>query len=294
MRHIIPISGKDSLATAIVQREREPDLPYEYVFCDVGMELPETMRWMDDVETYLGVTITRPGVSLLSLIEGNNLLPSMHMRFCTDGGKLAPLRKYLGDDDAVQYIGIRADEEHRANQRLSPTTTNKFPLIEEGIDLAGVYALLNERGLTPPSFFWQRLYDEVLDRCSLTYKTYVSRLPPWHLSSLFSWRSRSNCYMCFYQRMYEWVGLLEHHPDLFESAERLEKKYGQAGRIATRLVMVKDFTLRADGPLANIRLLADQIFWKRVAKVHKLVVEMRHEPDGNLLGTVSCGAYCGK
>jgi hypothetical protein len=32
MRHIILISGKDSLATAIVQRDAEPSHDYEYVF----------------------------------------------------------------------------------------------------------------------------------------------------------------------------------------------------------------------------------------------------------------------
>ena len=43
MRHIIPISGKDSLATAISQRARFPDVPYEYVYNDTRMELPETL-----------------------------------------------------------------------------------------------------------------------------------------------------------------------------------------------------------------------------------------------------------
>ena len=35
MRHLILISGKDSLACAIVQTERAPSLPYEFVFNDV-------------------------------------------------------------------------------------------------------------------------------------------------------------------------------------------------------------------------------------------------------------------
>jgi hypothetical protein len=43
-------------------------------------------------------------------------------------------------------------------------------------------------------------------------------VPPYY-----SWRTRSGCYFCFFQRKIEWVGLKEHHPDLFEEAKRYEK-----------------------------------------------------------------------
>ena len=42
------------------------------------------------------------------------------------------------------------------------------------------------------------------------------------LPSYYSWRSRSGCYFCFFQRKREWLGLREHHPDLFEKAKRYE------------------------------------------------------------------------
>jgi hypothetical protein len=44
MRHIILISGKDSLATALVQIQRSPDLPYELVHNEVKWDLPETLK----------------------------------------------------------------------------------------------------------------------------------------------------------------------------------------------------------------------------------------------------------
>lgn len=50
MRHIIPISGKDSLWTAIYQKQKDPSLPYEYLFNDTGAELPDTYAWLDKVE----------------------------------------------------------------------------------------------------------------------------------------------------------------------------------------------------------------------------------------------------
>lgn len=43
IRHIIPISGKDSLCTAIVQRQAEA-LEYEYLFNPTGSELPEVFQ----------------------------------------------------------------------------------------------------------------------------------------------------------------------------------------------------------------------------------------------------------
>lgn len=54
MRHIIPISGKDSLATAIVQITRDPSLEYEFVFNPTGLELPPVFEWIDNVEKYYG------------------------------------------------------------------------------------------------------------------------------------------------------------------------------------------------------------------------------------------------
>jgi hypothetical protein len=39
------------------------------------------------------------------------------------------------------------------------------------------------------------------------------------LPSDYSWRTRSGCYFCFFQRRTEWVGLLEHHPGLYEKAK---------------------------------------------------------------------------
>ena len=64
MRHIIPISGKDSLATALVQTTRYPNLPYEFLFNDVGCELPETYAWLDAVERKTGWKINRVGKCL--------------------------------------------------------------------------------------------------------------------------------------------------------------------------------------------------------------------------------------
>lgn len=299
-RHVIPVSGKDSLAAALVQRDREPYRRYEYVFLDVGMELPETYAWLRKVEAHLGVTLARIGRSLEDVMTEQGLLPSHHRRICTKYGKIFPMREYAGDDDVVQYVGLRADEDDRVGMFASAppsagcgSLVSKFPLRDAGIDLPGVYALLTARGLVPPNFFWQRLYDAVYARCAGASRRYLDSLPPWRLGHLFAWRSRSNCFMCFYQRLYEWAGLLEHHPGLFARAEEVERRHGSREG-SGRLQMAKDFTLRQDGPLSDVRARVKPIFEDRVTKVHRAVVEMRHDPDADAMSQTSCGVYCGK
>lgn len=50
MRHLVPISGKDSLATAIVVKEilQIPDV--EYIYNDVGADIPDVSDWLARVE----------------------------------------------------------------------------------------------------------------------------------------------------------------------------------------------------------------------------------------------------
>jgi 3'-phosphoadenosine 5'-phosphosulfate sulfotransferase (PAPS reductase)/FAD synthetase len=68
MRHIIPISGKDSLTTAIIQTARE-NHDYEYFFNPTGLELPEVFTWLDMIEKELDITIVRVGKPLKDIIK---------------------------------------------------------------------------------------------------------------------------------------------------------------------------------------------------------------------------------
>ena len=41
VRHIVSVSGgKDSAALAVYLKQKYPQIPAEYVFCDTGTELP--------------------------------------------------------------------------------------------------------------------------------------------------------------------------------------------------------------------------------------------------------------
>ena len=195
VRNICGISGgKDSSALAVFMRERVPDM--EYFFCDTGAELPETYEYLDKLEVTLGKPIARLNSSKgfdhwFEVYRGT--LPSPNMRWCTKKMKIEPIEEWVGDDEVISYVAIRADESGRKGYvSTKPNIKAVFPFIEEGIDHAGVLSILNDAGIGLPKYY--------------------------------EWRTRSGCYFCFYQRKSEWVGLAERHPDLWEKAVAIENK----------------------------------------------------------------------
>ena len=285
-RHIIPVSGKDSLATALVQTTRQPDLPYEFLFNDVRAELPETYQWLDMVEARTGWSIVRTGVSLPDLIDRRGgFLPSVRARYCTRECKIKPMEAMLGRDPCVVYYGLRADETRTGYVPLGkPNITPQYPLQELGIDLRGVYAILDAQDLTPPTFHWERVYLAVHAVLG-GWNDWDTRLTRAERGSLFAWRTRANCFFCFFQRQYEFLGLREHHPDLFARALSME---------------ARGYTFQPGWGLANLdnESARVKIFDRRVNDVVKMI---RRRFDENTatwedteISRTSCGLLCGK
>lgn len=204
VRHLLGLSGgKDSSALAIYMRDRVPEM--EYFFADTGAELPETLEFIELLEDYLGKPIVRLNANRsfdYYLKYHNNYLPSPRQRWCTINLKLLPFEEFVGNDRAISYIAIRADEPDRSGYVSSkPNIRTRFPFKEEGLAKEDIEEILNSSGLGMP-----RYYD---------------------------WRSRSGCYFCFFQRREEWAGLKEHHPDLFERAKAYEKPDETTGKVYT-------------------------------------------------------------
>lgn len=289
MRHIIPISGKDSLCTAIVQRELDPDLKYEYLFNPTGAELPEVFYWMKKVEAYLGQEIVQTGRDLKNIIEDYNFfLPSGQSRYCTRQSKIEPMEAYIGKDDCIVYYGIRADEKRIGyiNNKF-PNIIPKNPLVEQGIGIDGVYSIINSHGLKPPVFFWKSMYGEV---CRLLKGDWWRQyLTEWQFDMLFCWRTRANCYFCFNQRQYEWAGLYEHHPNLFWEAEWYEHQ-------------VSDYFWMGKGkPLKDFIDKIPAVKKKRLRTILSVITDARQIPMfeneenfSDRLNQTTCGLFCGK
>ncbi len=300
MRHIIPISGKDSLATAIWQRGYDPTLPYEYVFNDTRAELPETYEWLDKVESKLGIKIHRIGKSLENIIKEQAMLPSALVRFCTRLAKIKPMDEYIGKDKAMVYYGLRADEPERIGSMKTSKLTPRYPLREANIGLATVNSIVGTyNDLMPPAFFWKRLYDDTVERIGGVDSPlflFIQTWPQWVRDRMFAWRSRPNCFFCFFQRRYEWVGLLEHHPMLFDLSEQIEIGTGYVDRRIAAFTWIKDY------PLSKIRANAEAIYQKRLEAVVKTIRQKEYSQydlfsetvDDMDESQVSCGLLCGK
>jgi hypothetical protein len=217
-RQIVPVSGgKDSSALAVYLRQRNPEVRFEYVFSDTGVELPETYDYLDRLENVLGIEIARisameafeveakPGRSAFDVALYEHFagfLPSPRARWCTRVLKIAPFERFVGSDRAYSHIGIRVDENRQGYLGTGgagakpvviserPNITPVYPYKDDGIGLDDVHRILESAGLGLPDYY--------------------------------EWRSRSGCFFCFYQQIGEWQGLKERHPELFERAKTYE------------------------------------------------------------------------
>lgn len=192
-RHILSLSGgKDSAALAVYMRDRVPEM--EYIFHDSGKELPETYEYLARLEAVLGKKIvnTTPDHDFDKWLDiYGGMIPSAQRRWCTKMLKLKPFETYVGDDQVINYVGIRADEDREGYISHKANIKAVYPFIEDGLVLKDIVRILEESGIGLPSF------------------------TKWG-------RTRSGCFFCFYQQKIEWVRLKENHPDLFEKAKKYE------------------------------------------------------------------------
>ena len=197
VRHVLGLSGgKDSAALAIYMKDKYPDVHnhVEYFFSDTGAELREVYDFLDKLEAYLGKEIVRlsSGADFEHWLQMNSgFLPSAKQRWCTREMKLKPFEKFVGEDQVVSYIGIRADENRDGYISQKDNIRAVFPFIEDGLVRNDVFRILEDTVGIP---------------------------------EYYKWRSRSGCYFCFFQRQDEWLGLKRNHPDLFEKAKEIENR----------------------------------------------------------------------
>jgi 3'-phosphoadenosine 5'-phosphosulfate sulfotransferase (PAPS reductase)/FAD synthetase len=201
MRHVLGLSGgKDSAALAVLMHKQIPEM--EYFFCDTHKELPETYEYLDRLKARLHIKIhylnANQGFDDWLDIYGK-MLPSPQVRWCTRKLKIEPLEQFIGDDEAISYVAIRADEPERQGYRSTKSNIKvAFPFRDHGIDKAGVIRILNDFGIGLPKYY--------------------------------EWRTRSGCTFCFFQRKYEWVMLAEKHPEEFRKAMAYEKQLDDGRR----------------------------------------------------------------
>ena len=202
--HVVALSGgDDSSLLSVLLKEREPR-PYTYVCTPTGNELPEMFEHWRKLGDLLGKPILpimhRTG--LKGIIREQRMLPNFRARFCTRIAKILPYRAFLAQEAArgpvVSYVGLRADEEGRAGGAYEDIggVTMRFPLREWGYDDPMVLGELHERGIAIPY--------------------------------------RTDCAVCYHQRIGEWYLLWVKHPDFFDEGVELEDEFGATFRTPGR------------------------------------------------------------
>lgn len=195
--HVVALSGgKDSTAMALRLAELEPDVERVYVCTPTGNELPEMFEHWLRLGELLGTRIL-PVVAdtLEARVEHYGALPNWRQRWCTKELKIKPFAAYLaGVAPAVAYVGLRADEEGRGGVDYAALTgcETRYPLREWGWRLAEVEGYLAKRGVVIPE--------------------------------------RTDCGLCFFQRLGQWYDLWERHPDAWAEGERWEALTGHTFR----------------------------------------------------------------
>jgi hypothetical protein len=189
MKHVVALSGgKDSVAMALRLAEVEPR-DYVYVITPTGNELPAMIAHWKKIARLLGKPLipVHGAKSLQGMIRQEAMLPNHMARWCTRMLKLEPYYNWLATQTpCTSYVGLRSDEEGRPGM-VFPSVgeiTMDFPMQRWGWTLDDVLAYLVEKDVTIPE--------------------------------------RTDCALCFWQKLGEWYLLWLNHPDLYAEGEELE------------------------------------------------------------------------
>lgn len=210
MKYVVALSGgKDSTALAIRLAEVEPRDDYHYVITPTANEPPEMFVHWNKLSVLLGkpLTIVVNPRGLNGLIHDQQAIPNWRQRWCTRMLKLVPYAEWLSKNTpCVSHVGLRADEEEREGGNFLdvPGVQQRFPLREWGWGVADVVEYLKEKEISIPK--------------------------------------RTDCLVCFFQRLIEWwefwhsayVLALPEYRSAWDMGEMQEQTIGHTFRSETR------------------------------------------------------------
>lgn len=192
VRHILGISGgKDSAALSVYMKQKYPNLKIEYFNSETKCELKETDILIDRLEALLGkITKLRaaagspeptPFHHYLKAMGG--FLPSPQARWCTKKMKLEELEKFVGNDMAISYVGIRGDEDRDGFISTNPNIQSIFPFRKNIWSLDVVNKFLHKENLDQIIAIYEKLCpngflkEEIMDivKRPITYQYYYSK-----------------------------------------------------------------------------------------------------------------------
>lgn len=204
-KQVVAVSGgKDSVAMALALRIWEPGA-YTYAITPTGNELPEMFAHWRKIGDLLGqplLPVNRK--TLKGLIKEQRALPNHRARWCTRIIKLEEYYRWLATQTpCISYVGLRADEQSRPGMIFPDADGVRmdFPMRRWAWTLEDVLQFLADIGVTIPA--------------------------------------RTDCAMCFWQKLGEWWLLWRDNLAEYLEAEELEL-WVQAERGAAYTLRSKD------------------------------------------------------
>lgn len=151
----------------------------------------------------LGNLVPIVGGTLEGIIKEQGMIPNFRARFCTRLLKIEPYAAWLlkqsqVHDEIYSYVGIRADEEEReaGDYTSVPGVKMVFPLREWGWKERDVWDYLARIGVSIPK--------------------------------------RTDCALCFYQRIGEFWDLWKDFPEEYQKGVEIEERMGHTFRSPSR------------------------------------------------------------
>lgn len=196
MTQILAFSGGwDSTAMAV--RLWNLGEQFTLFFTATGDELPDLLEHVEKVSLLTGAKLVKPDVKgLYEWIAEHKALPNWRQRWCTRLIKIVPCINYLkANPGSTLLVGLRADEPERGGL-YGDWAKYRYPLREWGWDRQQVVSFCKSAGVVPPA--------------------------------------RTDCALCYGQRIGEWYALWRDHPDRYAKGEELEKQTGYTFRSKAR------------------------------------------------------------
>jgi 3'-phosphoadenosine 5'-phosphosulfate sulfotransferase (PAPS reductase)/FAD synthetase len=193
---VVAFSGGDD-STAMALKMAEDGEDFVLLFTPAGNEPKELFDHIELVREMVGKELVQPPNKPLDYwIDHFKALPSWRMRWCTRLIKILPCIEWLeAHPGSVLCVGLRADEDTREGL-YGDYATYRYPLREWGWNDADVQAYNASRGVKVPK--------------------------------------RTNCELCYDQRIGEWWELWRENPAMWAEGERREAETGHTFRSSGR------------------------------------------------------------
>lgn len=205
MRRIVSwfsAGSASAVATKIALDKMDVDIDVVVAYCDTGSEHPDNVRFIQDVEKWLGFKTTvlksNKYEDIWDVFEKTRWLVGVNGSRCTTELK-KKLRQEFEEFGDVQVFGYTVEEKERLDRfrKNNPELNIWCPLIDRGISKADCHDIIFQAGIEQPAMY------------KLGFKN-------------------NNCIGCPKGQQKYWARIRLHFPDVFDRMAKVERELNVA------------------------------------------------------------------